>query len=167
MQSDNPNLQGVSEQELLNNLYRLLGEKVFKEMQSRDESIPAEAFLNNLMDSSFELCTRISDSINRIEEASKPKVVVPEQTEKVSQLSQGKKCPKCNTVCDDDSNFCSECGFKWPVIAAVPPVFAAPQATPAVQQPIRVPKALFCGNCGTKLDDDSIFCTNCGHKVDD
>lgn len=26
-------------------------------------------------------------------------------------------------------------------------------------------KALYCGNCGQKVDADSNFCTYCGHKI--
>ncbi len=180
MKNNNPNPQGVSEQVILNNLYRLFGERVFKEMQNRDESIPAEEFFNNLMDTSLEFCVRISDSINRIEKSksssvapAQPKVAVSEPVAVAAppQAIQGKKCPKCNTICDDDSLFCTECGFKWPVAQPAPVASPKPVAQPAPIAPPVQPagelKPLFCGNCGTKLDGDSVFCVNCGHKLDD
>ncbi len=143
----------VNEQEILDNLYRLFGEKVFKEMQNRDESIPAEEFFNNLMDTSLEFCVKISDSINRIEKESRNADVsfVPQTSvvEVPSQTIPGKRCPRCGDLCDDDSIFCSSCGAKFSEI----------QATP-------VPATIYCTNCGAKLDSDSIFCGDCGHKVE-
>lgn len=184
------NNKPVNDQAILNNLYRLFGEKVFKEMQNRDESIPAEEFFNNLMADSLEFCVRISDSINRIEKASKPADVVPAQPkvevkpEPVVAVAppqppqpQGKKCPRCNALCDDDSIFCASCGFKWPMVQPEPVAVPKPVVQPepvAKPQPVNPPmpvpsademKPLFCGNCGTKLDGDSLFCINCGQKL--
>ena len=79
MNENNLNPQRANDQVILNNLYKLFGEKVFKEMQNRDESIPAEDFYNKLMEDSLEFCVRISDCINRIEKANKQENAVPIQ----------------------------------------------------------------------------------------
>ena len=139
MNENNLNPQRANDQVILNNLYKLFGEKVFKEMQNRDESIPAEDFYNKLMEDSLEFCVRISDCINRIEKANKQENAVPIQ----------EKTPVINVE-----------PAKEPA-----PQFVAP--APINVQPQAEPKSLFCVYCGTKLDDDSVFCANCGKRVEE
>ena len=164
MNENNLNPQRAKDQVILNNLYKLFGEKVFKEMQNRDESIPAEDFYNKLMEDSLEFCVRISDCINRIEKADKQENVVPVQEKIPVVNNEPAKEPIPQFIVSE------------PVKEPVPQfVIPEPVKEPApqfiVSEPINVqpqaePKALFCVYCGTKLDDDSVFCVNCGKRVE-
>lgn len=49
------------------------------------------------------------------------------------------RCPECNSLNDDNSKFCSNCGS-------------------------RLNKEHICKECGTKLNDTDKFCSNCGAK---
>ena len=47
------------------------------------------------------------------------------------------KCPNCNQIIPDDSEFCQYCGYELKLV---------------------------CPKCGADLDDDSDFCKKCGKK---
>lgn len=48
------------------------------------------------------------------------------------------KCPNCNQIIPDDSEFCQYCGYELKLV---------------------------CPKCGADLDDDSDFCKKCGKKI--
>ncbi len=178
MKKNIENSQAVNEQEVLDNLYRQFGEKVFTEMQNRDESRPAEEFFNGLMFSSLEFCVKISDSIKRLEKQNapveppvapvnnipdlpKPQDIGATQVIIPTEENPRKNCPRCGASCNEDMRFCTSCGYKWPTATNESPVITmfAPKAADEE-------KALFCTNCGSKLDPDSIFCVGCGQRVE-
>lgn len=53
-------------------------------------------------------------------------------------LDANKRCPKCHEVIDDNTNFCTKCGYK---------------------------AAIECPNCHAKSDHDDVYCSNCGTKI--
>lgn len=180
MKNNMENSQAINEQEVLDNLYRQFGEKVFTEMQNRDESRPAEEFFNGLMFSSLEFCVKISDSIKRIEKQNQPveapampvnnipepPMPAPQDTGATQVIipteeKPRKNCPNCGASCNEDMRFCTSCGYKWPTGANQSPVI-----TMFVPKAEDEEKALFCTNCGSKLDPDSVFCIGCGQRVE-
>lgn len=59
-------------------------------------------------------------------------------------------CPKCTEEIDDNSKFCSNCGYK------IPDKKTKSQSKKTV---------IYCKNCGQKNDVNEKFCTNCMAKL--
>ena len=147
---NNPQL--LIEEENLNRLYQKLGEKVFKEMRDKDNSVSSQAFFEGLMNSAMEYCVEITDKIKLIEAYNHE----PDSDDIVnddSVISAGKKCGNCGNICEEDSVFCGCCGWSFKA--------DDDSASDAADGAL-----LFCTECGAQLDADSIFCTNCGNRVE-
>ena len=109
------------------------------------------------------------------------------------QTAKGiKTCPQCGAEVPDGSAFCSSCGYRMPVVEAIPenmvkcqncgalvskdmrfctncgtPVTAA-EPTPALPEPAPAPaepQGQTCSKCGAVVPDGYAFCTNCGTPV--
>ncbi len=65
--------------------------------------------------------------------------------ERIRQIENAEKCPRCGAILASDALFCSNCGQK---------IERRPQAAPERQ--------MFCMNCGAKLTEGAKFCIACG-----
>ena len=139
------NPQILIEEENLNRLYQKLGEKVFKEMRDKDNSISSQDFFEGLMNSAMEYCVEITDKIKLIE-SYKPTADTVDNIGNFKVNLTGKECKNCGNICEEDSVFCGSCGCS----------FVDTDAS----------MSLFCTECGTELDADSIFCVNCGTRIE-
>jgi len=81
-----------------------------------------------------------------------------------------KKCPSCNSIIDDDSDFCSFCGTKYftvsnikcsvcgAIISDNDTLFCTSCGAKLVSKK--------CKNCGVSLDEDDDYCPMCGNKYE-
>lgn len=93
--------------------------------------------------------------------------------------ADGIPCPTCGEMCETDALFCGNCGTtlrrKTEEIPTIQPVVfeteAAPTLEPTAEEapaaPVAsAPKAKFCSNCGTLLEEGTFFCCECGTKIE-
>lgn len=63
----------------------------------------------------------------------------------VLSATEKKKCPKCNSQVNNDSRFCSNCGYDF--------------------QSVTEEKKIVCKKCGAVLDSNMKFCPECGNPL--
>lgn len=106
--------------------------------------------------------------------------------------ADGIPCPTCGEMCETEALFCGNCGTtlrrKTEEIPTIQPVVfeteAAPTLEPVEEEPATsilvepvqeeaavapaasAPKAKFCSNCGTLLEEGTFFCCECGTKIE-
>jgi len=94
-----------------------------------------------------------------------------------SSVKAGTLCNSCGSSLQENATICTVCG----ALVSVPPVSDSVMAPPEGDESPRVAEsveaivseasapttlpALFCGICGSSLQQDAIFCTDCGTPV--
>ncbi len=107
------------------------------------------------------------------------------------QTAKGiKTCPQCGAEVASGSAFCSSCGYRMPVVEAIPDnmvkcqkcgavvskgmrfctscgnPMAESEPVPVISEPAPVePQGQTCSACGAVVPDGYAFCTNCGTPV--
>ena len=77
----------------INDAYKELGKAVYSAQREEEDA-------ENLM---VELIENIDSLFEKL----------AQQEEELALLKKQKKCSSCGTMCDDDSAFCSKCGFEF------------------------------------------------------
>lgn len=143
------------EERRINNAYQQIG-KLYFEMHLED----------------FEDCFKdhfaaINESLGKIQD----------YRQQITNIKGVVKCPNCGAEVPKDSAFCSSCGTPVPkqdAPAAEAEVVSAPEAAPVAEEApveeapaVEAPVEKKCPSCGATLEDGALFCTNCGTKVEE
>lgn len=68
----------------------------------------------------------------------------------MKEISDTKICPECNKEVNNDTKFCSSCGYKFET---------------QDEEEEQINDALICSKCNANLDVDSKFCDECGEEI--
>ncbi len=142
-----------------------------KEMLSSQSSIP-------LGDS--------AEIVNGLKQLKDTEEAIANYREKITDIENEGRCPRCKAAVDESDVFCSACGYnlrdkranetkacaKCGAVLPVDAVFCmacgarADGGEPQVQEEPPRPKKRICRNCGKELPDGYLFCDNCGTMVE-
>lgn len=89
----------------------------------------------------------VADTINSIKELHESIEVCKVQ---IKAINAANLCPKCEAKIRPGMAFCSNCGFKLPV----------------VEKPEATESSTYCSGCGALIAPGCAFCTSCGKKVE-
>ncbi len=123
------NKQINAEEEKVQEAFLTMGKTIF-EAQGKGEPIPPEL---------VDLCEKVKAARAKMEEL----------RIQVLKLRDKKQCSQCGTELELTQPFCSKCGAKQEMPAAVSSGGAAKRK---------------CGNCGAELTPTQVFCSGCGAK---